>query len=55
MPVTYEPIATATLGTAANSYTFSSIPSTFTDLVLVVDVIEATANNYGIRINGNSG
>lgn len=54
MPVTYEPIATATLGTAANSYTFSSIPSTYTDLVLTVFVIEAVANNYGIRINGDS-
>lgn len=32
---TYTPIATTTLGSAAASYTFSSIPSTYTDLVLV--------------------
>jgi len=32
---TYTPIATTTLGSAAASYTFSSIPSTYTDLILV--------------------
>lgn len=32
---TYTPIATTTLGSAAADYTFSSIPSTYTDLVLV--------------------
>jgi hypothetical protein len=32
---TYTPIATVALGSAAGSYTFSSIPSTYTDLVLI--------------------
>ena len=35
MPVTYEKIATNTLGSAAASVTFSSISATYTDLVLV--------------------
>lgn len=34
MPITYEPIATTTLGSATASITFSSIPSTFTDLFI---------------------
>jgi len=36
MPITYEPIATNTLGSAAATVTFSSIPATYTDLVLVI-------------------
>lgn len=46
MAVTYEPIATTTLGSAASNVTFSSIPSTYTDLVLVVN---AKANTNGSR------
>jgi hypothetical protein len=35
MPSTYTPIATTTLGSTASSVTFSSIPATYTDLVIV--------------------
>lgn len=35
MPSTYTPIATTTFTSAASSYTFSNIPTTYTDLILV--------------------
>lgn len=43
---TYTPLATVTLGSAAASVTFSSIPATYRDLVLVVQVQQ---NSTGIR------
>ena len=36
MPATFESIATTTLGSAASTITFSSIPNTYTDLRLVI-------------------
>ena len=52
MAATYEPIATATLATESSSVDFSSIPSTFTDLVLVVTGTSSGTNiNYGLRFN----
>lgn len=55
---TYTPIATTTLGSAAATYTFSSIPSTYTDLVIVIQVTDATASNrtdVQMRYNGDTG
>ena len=37
MAKTYTPIATQTLSTATANVTFSSIPSAYTDLVIVCD------------------
>ena len=56
MPATYEPIATTTLGSATSSITFSSIPSTYTDLVLITSAILASggaANLLG-QFNGDT-
>lgn len=39
---TFSQIASTTLGSAAATVTFSSIPSTYTDLVLVVNGVETT-------------
>jgi hypothetical protein len=56
MPATYEPIATTTIsGTSTNSYTFSSIPSTYTDLVLVVNGSTVSASGVLSRLNGDTG
>jgi hypothetical protein len=44
MPTTYDPIATATVsGSSTNSVVFSSIPQTYTDLVLVCSSRSAQA------------
>jgi hypothetical protein len=42
MPATYEPIATTTLGSAAATITFSSIPATYTDLRVTFNFLVAT-------------
>ena len=53
MTATYEPIASTTLGSDAASHIFSSIPSTYTDLVLVAS-IKGTTNDQIIRVRFNS-
>lgn len=54
---TYEAIATQTLGSAVNQVTFSSIPSTYTDLVLVLGDLKAgtSSNTICVRYNSDSG
>lgn len=51
---TYTPIATTTLGSAVNSYTFTSIPSTYTDLVMVWNGATATSNNVSLQFNSDT-
>jgi hypothetical protein len=54
MPSTYEPIATQTLGSAASSVTFSSIPSTYTDLILIIQAKSASGNNAYVRFGNGT-
>jgi hypothetical protein len=54
MPATYQLISSNTLSSSAASVTFSSIPATFTDLVVRITArSDRTANssNLGIRLN----
>lgn len=53
---TYTLISSSTLGTAAASISFSSIPATYTDLVLVAVPASASGTpNILIRVNSDSG
>ena len=56
MAITYEPIATTTLSTATATVTFSSISGSYTDLVLVCNIAQATSNNsLRMRYNSDTG
>jgi hypothetical protein len=54
---TYTPIATTTLGSAVSSYTFTSIPSTYTDLVLIANYATSSnaAESVYVQFNSDSG
>jgi hypothetical protein len=54
MPVTYEPIATQTLGGTSTTITFSSIPSTYTDLKVVLSFAMTGFSNITFRLNGDA-
>ena len=54
MPKTYEPIATTTLSSAQATVTFSSIPGTYTDLIIVGSVFADSATNRVLRMRFNS-
>jgi hypothetical protein len=55
MPLTYEPIATTTLGSAQSSVTFSSISGSFTDLILVISATTSVNNAPTMRLNNDTG
>ena len=53
MAVTYEPIASTTLGSAAAEIDLTSIPGTYTDLVLILEgVADNTAFTTAVQFNG---
>lgn len=55
MPRTYEPIASTTLGSNTASYTFSSIPGTFTDLILTMEGHATSGDFLYLRVNSDTG
>ena len=53
---TYDLIASNVLSSSASSVTFSSIPATYRDLVLVCTMISSTGNAFiDLRLNSDSG
>jgi hypothetical protein len=53
---TYTPIATQTLSSVVNQVTFSSIPSTYTDLILVQNgAFNPAGGDAFVRFNSDSG
>jgi hypothetical protein len=55
---TYTALATVTLGTTTSSVTFSSIPATYRDLILIASCKHATTGGSGSvlgRFNGDTG
>jgi hypothetical protein len=52
---TYTPLATVTLGSSASSVTFSSIPATYRDLVLVMSGTTTSIQAGLMRLNGDTG
>jgi hypothetical protein len=52
---TYVPMATVTLGASASSVTFSSIPATYRDLIIVLNGTTNASSGIGARFNSDSG
>jgi hypothetical protein len=54
MTATYEKIATTTLGSGAADVTFSSIPATYTDLILIGAGSNSALNTIRLEFNGDT-
>jgi hypothetical protein len=55
MPSTYTPIATTTLTSSSASVTFSSIPQTYTDLVVVMNaIVNVSPAFHNTSFNGDT-
>jgi len=52
---TYTPIQTQTVGSTVSSVTFSSIPSTYTDLIIVGNVLGNGSVSINFTFNGDTG
>jgi hypothetical protein len=51
--ITYTNLATYTLSSAQSSYTFTSVPTTYTDLILVGNMLGGTTN-YDVRVGNGT-
>lgn len=55
MALTYEPLATTTLGSASNTITFSSISGTYTDLRIILTGTSSVAGvDFVLRFNSDT-
>lgn len=54
LPSTYIPIATNTLTAATNTVTFSNIPTTYTDLVVIMNGTATVAADVYFNYNGDA-
>jgi hypothetical protein len=58
MTATYEKIITTTLSTTPTDVTLSSIPATYTDLMLIINgsyTFGSGVDSFGIQANGDTG
>ena len=55
MPTTYEPVVQQILTTSTSTVTFTSIPQTYTDLVLIISGTSTANGQAFIRFNNDSG
>jgi len=51
---TYTPIATYTVPSAQANYTFTSIPATYTDLVLISNIATSASTGVSVQFNGDT-
>ena len=55
MPITYTPLVTSTLSSSASTFTVSSIPTTYTDLVIVFTLASSgSSTNFDMRIGNGT-
>jgi hypothetical protein len=55
MAATYTPIASITLGASASDITFTSIPQTYTDLILICSVQNSAGSSMTLQFNSDTG
>ena len=53
MPTTYDKIAAHTIPSAVSSYTFSSIPGTYTDLILITNGLGVASDSLVLTMTFN--